>query len=148
MSRGFDAIRVVRIDAPPDRVWAALTEPELVRGYMHGTNLSTTWTVGDPITWSGEWKGKAYVDKGTVLEVDPVQHLRYTHWSPMGGSPDVPENYHTVSVDLAADGDGTRLSLTQDNNPTQADADAMAEHNWGPMLDGLKAVAEQPSRTS
>ena len=142
MSRGFDAIRVIEIAAPPDRVWAALTEPDLVRRYMHGTNLETSWTVGDPITWSGEWQGTAYVDKGTVLEVDPVQHLRYTHWSPMGGSLDLPESYHTVSFDLAADGDQTRLSLTQDNNATQAEADAMAENNWGPMLEGLKAAAE------
>jgi uncharacterized protein YndB with AHSA1/START domain len=142
MSRGFDAIRVVRIEALPDRVWAALTEPDLVRRYMHGTNLETSWTVGEPISWSGEWKGQPYVDKGTVLEVNPVQHLRYTHWSPMGGSPDLPENYHTVSFDLAADRAGTRLSLTQDNNPSQAEADAMAENNWGPMLDGLKTTAE------
>jgi uncharacterized protein YndB with AHSA1/START domain len=145
MSRGFDAIRVIRIAAPPDRVWAALTEPDLVGRYMHGTHLDTSWTIGEPISWSGEWQGKAYVDKGTVLEVDPVQHLRYTHWSPMGGSPDLPESYHTVSFDLVADGDGTQLSLTQDNNATQAEADAMAENNWGPMLDGLKATAERPS---
>jgi uncharacterized protein YndB with AHSA1/START domain len=142
MPRGYEATRTVRIAAPPARVWAALTEPDLVRRYMHGTNLATSWTVGEPITWAGEWKGQSYLDKGTVLEVDPVQHLRYTHWSPMGGSEDAPENYHTVAFDLAADGDGTRLSLTQDNNPSQAEADAMAENNWGPMLDGLKETAE------
>ena len=142
MPRGFEATRTLRIAAPPSRVWATLTEPDLVREYMHGTNMATSWTVGEPITWAGEWQGKSYLDKGTVLEVDPVQHLRYTHWSPMGGSEDRPENYHTVSFDLAADGDGTRLSLTQDNNPSQAEAEAMAENNWGPMLDGLKATAE------
>lgn len=142
MPRGFEATRTLRIAAPPSRVWATLTEPDLVREYMHGTNMATSWTVGEPITWAGEWQGKSYLDKGTVLEVDPIQHLRYTHWSPMGGSEDRPENYHTVSFDLAADGDGTRLSLTQDNNPTQAEAEAMAENNWGPMLDGLKATAE------
>ena len=142
MTIGFDAISTLTIDATTAQVWDALTNPDKVREYMHGTNLATDWKVGGPVTWSGEWKGKAYVDKGTVLEVDPVQHLRYTHWSPMGGSPDVPENHHTVSFDLAAHGDGTQLSLTQDNNPTQDEADAMAENNWGPMLDGLKAVAE------
>jgi uncharacterized protein YndB with AHSA1/START domain len=142
MPRGFEATRTLRIAAPPSRVWATLTEPDLVREYMHGTNMATSWTVGEPITWAGEWQGKSYLDKGTVLEVDPIQHLRYTHWSPMGGSEDRPENYHTVSFDLAADGDGTRLSLTQDNNPSQAEAEAMAENNWGPMLEGLKATAE------
>ena len=57
---------------------------------MHGTNLATDWKVGSPITWSGEWKGTPYVDKGTVLEVEPGRRLAYTHWSPMGGSEDRP----------------------------------------------------------
>jgi uncharacterized protein YndB with AHSA1/START domain len=143
MARGFEAVSTLAIEAPPEKVWRALTDPDQVREYMHGTNLATDWVVGDPITWSGEWKGKPYVDKGTVLEVDPQRRLSYTHWSPMGGSDDRPENYHTVSIDLAPEGSKTKLTLTQDNNPTQADADAMARNNWGPMLDDLKATAER-----
>jgi uncharacterized protein YndB with AHSA1/START domain len=143
MPRGFEAITSVVIAAPPAKVWRALTDPDQVREYMHGTNLATDWVVGDPVTWSGEWKGKPYVDKGTVLEVDPERRLSYTHWSPMGGSDDRPANYHTVSIDLNPDGSKTKLTLTQDNNPTQAEADAMASNNWAPMLEGLKATAER-----
>jgi len=143
MPRGFEAIKTLAIEAPPAKVWRALTDPDQVREYMHGTNLATDWVVGDPITWSGEWKGKPYMDKGTVLEVDPERRLAYTHWSPMGGSADQPENYHTVSIDLSPDGTKTKLTLRQDNNPSQSDADAMAENNWGPMLEGLKATAER-----
>jgi uncharacterized protein YndB with AHSA1/START domain len=143
MPRGFEAIKTLAIEAPPEKVWRALTDPDQVREYMHGTNLATDWVVGDPITWSGEWQGKSYVDKGTVLEVDPGRRLAYTHWSPMGGSADQPENYHTVSIDLTPEGSQTKLTLRQDNNPSQADADAMAENNWGPMLEGLKATAER-----
>lgn len=60
----------------------------------------------------------------------------------MGGSEDTPDNYHTVTCDLAEVGGQTELTLTQDNNPTQADADSMARSNWGPMLQGLKETAE------
>ena len=67
MPRGFEAIKTLAIEAPPAKVWRALTDPDQVREYMHGTNLATDWVVGDPITWSGEWKGKPYMDKGTVL---------------------------------------------------------------------------------
>jgi uncharacterized protein YndB with AHSA1/START domain len=142
MPIGFEAIRTLTIDAPPAKVWDALTNPDQVRQYMHGTNLASDWQIGGPITWSGEWKGHAYVDKGIVLEVEPETRLSYTHWSPMGGSEDRPENYHTVSFDLVDGGRSTSLTLTQDNNPTQAEADAMAENNWGPMLVGLKTTAE------
>jgi hypothetical protein len=41
------------------------------------------------------------------------------------------------------DGGRTVLTITQDNNATQDDAGAMAENSWGPVLLGLKAVAEK-----
>ncbi len=142
MTRGFEAVTSVTIDASRAKVWDALTDPAKVKQYMHGTNLATDWKVGSPITWSGEWKGTSYVDKGTVLEVEPGRRLTYTHWSPMGGSEDKPENYHTVTYDVADDGGTTTLTLTQDNNATQEEADKMAKDNWAPVLQGLKEAAE------
>jgi uncharacterized protein YndB with AHSA1/START domain len=143
VARGFEAVSKVAIDAPKAKVWDALKNPAKVKQYMHGTNLTTDWKVGSPIAWKGEWKGKSYVDKGTVLEVEPDKLLKYTHWSPMGGSPDEPENYHAVTCELAEKDGKTILTLTQDNNATQAEADTMAKDNWGPMLEGLKKTAER-----
>ena len=146
VSRGFDAVKTVTIDAPRETVWEALTDPAKVKEWMHGTTVASDWVVGNPVTWTGEWKGRSYVDKGIVLAVEPGRLLRYTHWSPMGGTEDAPENYHTVTFELAGVRDTTTLTLTQDNNATQEEADAVAENNWGPVLLGLKAVAEkQPS---
>jgi uncharacterized protein YndB with AHSA1/START domain len=143
VSRGFEAITSVVIDAPRATVWDALINPAKVKQYLHGTDMSTDWTVGSPIIWRGEWKGHSYVDKGTVLVFEPERLLTTTHWSPMGGTEDRPENYHTVTYELAEEGGTTTLTLTQDNNATQADADSMAENNWGPVLQGLKATAEK-----
>jgi uncharacterized protein YndB with AHSA1/START domain len=142
VSRGFEAIKSVTIDAPRAKVWDALTNPLKVKQYMHGTTMSTDWKVGSPITWKGEWQGQSYEDKGTVLAVELEKLLKTTHWSPMGGSQDKPENYHTVTYELAEQGGTTILTLTQDNNATQEEADKMAENNWGPMLQGLKETAE------
>jgi uncharacterized protein YndB with AHSA1/START domain len=143
VSRGFEAIKSVTIDAPRAKVWDALTNPLKVKQYMHGTTMSTDWKVGSPITWTGEWQGQSYEDKGTVLAVEPERLLKTTHWSPMGGSQDEPENYHTITYELAEQGGKTILALTQDNNATQEEADKMAENNWGPMLQGLKETAEK-----
>ena len=143
MSRGFEAIKTVTIHATRAEVWSALTNPEKVKQYMHGTEMSTDWKEGSPISWKGEWKGRSYEDKGTVLAVEPQRLLRYTHWSPMGGSEDKPENYHTVTYQLSGDDGKTTLTLTQDNNATQAEADKMAKDNWGPVLEGLKETTEK-----
>ena len=142
MTRGFEAINRVKIDAPKADVWDALINPAKVKQYLHGTEMSTDWREGSPIFWRGEWKGKPYEDKGKVLEVKAERLIRYTHWSPMGGSEDKPENYHTVTYELAGDDGKTILTLTQDNNPTKEEADKMARDNWGPVLQGLKKTVE------
>jgi uncharacterized protein YndB with AHSA1/START domain len=143
MTQNFVAETRITIHAPVEAVWRALTDPALVKQYMYGTNLETDWKVGSPITWKGEWEGKPYEDKGKVLAVEPRKLLKVTHWSPMGGSEDKPENYHTVIYELAERDGETVLTLKQDNNPTQEAADTMAEKNWGPVLEGIRKVAEQ-----
>jgi uncharacterized protein YndB with AHSA1/START domain len=143
MTRGYEAISTVTINASTADVWDALTNSAKVKQYMHGTDMSTDWKEGGSISWKGEWKGKSYEDKGKVLEVEPQRLLRYTHWSPMGGSEDRPENYHTLTFELAGNDGKTILTLTQDNNPTQEEADKMARDNWAPVLEGLKATAEK-----
>lgn len=143
MTRGFVAVNEVAINASTSDVWDALTNPHKIKEYMHGTDVSTDWHVGSPISWKGEWKGKPYEDKGEVLEVEPQRLLKYTHWSPMGGSEDKPENYHTLTYELAGENGKTTLTLRQDNNPTQEAADQMAKNNWAPVLEGLKQTAER-----
>lgn len=145
---GFIAETRVTIKAPAAAVWEALIDPELVKQYLHGTNLQSDWQVGSPITWTGEWKGEAYEDKGEVLEIEPQKRLTTTHWSPLGGSEDRPENYHTVTYELEEADGGTVLTLKQDNNPSQEEADAMAQNNWAPVLDGLKEVVEKEAARS
>lgn len=46
------------INAPLEKVWKALTEPEIVKQYFFGTDLVTDWKVGSPIIFQGEWEGQ------------------------------------------------------------------------------------------
>jgi uncharacterized protein YndB with AHSA1/START domain len=107
-----------------------------------GPRCQPIGTRAAPITWRGEWQGRAYEDKGTVLAVEPERLLKYTHWSPMGGSEDLPENYHTVTYELSSEEGKTVLKLTQDNNASEEEAEKMAANNWAPVLAGLKKTAE------
>lgn len=129
------------VAATPERVWAALTEPDQIATYMQGSRVSTSWEVGSPITWDGDYDGRAYQDKGEVLTYDEPQVLSVTHYSPMMGEPDVPESYHTLVYTLAADGDSTHLELTQDGCTDEEQAEQFSQ-NWQQMLDGLKAHVE------
>lgn len=130
------------ISAPADRVWDALVNPETIKQYMMGATVTSDWKPGSPITWKGEYNGKAFEDKGRIVRVERGKSIEYTHYSPMTGQPDVPENYHVVTVTLSPEGDGTRVDLTQTNNPT-ADGRKHSEQNWNQMLAGMKKVVEQ-----
>jgi hypothetical protein len=73
--------------------------------------------------------------------VEPQRRLVVTHFSPMSGQEDVPENYHTLTYVLEPRGEGTHLSLSQDNNASAAEA-AHSRDNWAAMLSALKNVVE------
>ena len=79
---------------------------------------------------------------GAPRQAFPTCSRQYTHFSPLAGLPDTPENYHTVTIDLSAAGDRTRVSLSQDNNPTDK-AREHSEKNWEAMLAGLKQFLEK-----
>ncbi len=141
MSDPYTARVSTLIDAPAARVWQALTDPDLIQQYLFGTRAKTDWQVGHPITWQGEWQGKPYKDKGTVLQVVPERLIVTTYWSSMAGLPDRPENYKKVTYELKPENGGTLLTLTQDNNASLEDK-AHSEQNWQMVLDGLKKLVE------
>lgn len=141
MAADFVATATIVVESTPEDIWDALIDPDRVRQYMFGTNVVSDWEVGLAITWQGEWNGKPYQDKGEVLEIEPHRRLRYSHYSPMSGEPDLPENYHTVTVDLTQNAGTTTVTLTQDNNDSEQARDH-SEANWQTMLDGLKEHVE------
>ena len=142
MNRDLIAKASVTINAMVDNVWDALVNHDAVRLYMFGTTVVTDWREGSPIAWKGEWKDKPYEDKGVVLQFKSGRSLRYSHFSPLSGLPDKPENYHTVTIELTGDGHRTRVSLAQDNNAT-GQAREHSEKNWEAMLAALKKFLEQ-----
>jgi uncharacterized protein YndB with AHSA1/START domain len=139
---GHVATAQCEIDAAPDKVWQALTDPELIKKYMFGSEVKTDWKPGSPITWQGEFEGRKYEDKGEILAVEPGRRLEVTHFSPLTGQEDRPENYHRVLYELRQIDGGTSVRLTQDNSSSAEEAEHSAA-NWQMMLDGLKKVAEQ-----
>jgi len=129
------------VDAPSTEVWEALITPDKIRRYMFGATVTSSFEVGSPITWQGEWKGQPFEDKGRILKVEPRRLLSYSHYSPLSGKRDAPENYHTVTIELLDEDGTTQVSIKQDNNPTE-EARRHSEENWRTVLDSLKHELE------
>ena len=142
MKQDLIAKAEVTINASAADVWSALVTPEAVRQYMFGAEVRSEWKEGSRIVWRGEWQGKSFEDNGVVLQVEPGRLLRYSHFSPLSGAADLPENYHTVTIELTETGPATRVVLTQDNNATEQAREHSAK-NWQQMLGGLKKYVGQ-----
>ena len=141
MNTSLIARAQVKINAPIASVWDALVNPDLIRQYMFGTDAVSDWKEDAPIVWRGEWEGKPYEDKGVILKLKPGQVLQYSHFSPLAGQPDVPENYHTVTIELSSAEAGTLVTLSQDHNASEEERQH-SEQFWEMMLATLKKLLE------
>jgi uncharacterized protein YndB with AHSA1/START domain len=142
VSKNLIAKQSITIDAPASKVWDALINPEMIKQYLFGTDAISDWKVGSPITYKGSWDGKAYEDKGTVLNVVDEKLLESTYWSSMSGTSDAPENYKNVRYELIPINNGTILMITQNNNATEEEKNH-SEQNWKMVLNSLKELLEK-----
>ena len=134
--------RVIRASA--DEVWDALVQPEKIKQFMFGADVDSDFRPGSPIRISGEFNGKPYQDKGEIVEARPRERLSFSHFSPAGGAPDTPENYHLVTYELSPRGEGeTEVTLTQSNltggvRPSDEKMHDEYVKNWTAVLEGLE----------
>lgn len=131
----------VQIKADASEVWEALTNPEMIKQYLFGTETVTDWKAGSRIIFRGMWEGKKYEDGGTILQIEPEKILQYTYWSSMSGTENIPENYATITFELSKAEGSTVLTVTNDNCKTEEMKKHLIE-NWNTVLNGLKALVE------
>jgi uncharacterized protein YndB with AHSA1/START domain len=131
----------ISVDATPAQVWKTLITPKLIKKYLMGTDVSSDWNEGSTITYTGEYEGKKYHDKGIIKKIEPEKVLQSTYWSSMSGKEDKPENYNLVTYKITKRDDKTFITLSQDNISTEKEKEHATE-NWGMVLKKLKEVVE------
>jgi uncharacterized protein YndB with AHSA1/START domain len=129
------------INAPVQKVWDALTKPELVKQWQYGSELITSWEIGSEIRFETIWDGKLFEQWGKVLAVNTNELIKYTLFAPRPGLEDKAENYFIMSYMLNKEGERTKLSILQeDNRPGAVQEKAQGEEN--PILNSLKSLVE------
>jgi uncharacterized protein YndB with AHSA1/START domain len=141
MKTNISAEVSIIVDAPVTKVWDALTIPEQIKQYFFGTDTVTDWKPGSPITFSGEWQGKKYHDKGTILEFREKSLIKYDYWSSMSGIEDKPENYAIITYKVSGNDNNVTVTITQENIPDEKTKEHSAE-NWKMLLGKLKEFVE------
>ncbi|MFM9838715.1 MAG: SRPBCC family protein [Cyclobacteriaceae bacterium] len=132
----------ISINAPKSKVWMALIDPEQVKKYFFGTVLKSDWKIGSTITFSGEWEGKPYLDKGIILQMEKEKILKYNYWSSFSGTEDKPENYATIIYSLEEKAGQTTIFISQDSIKSKEALDH-SEQNWQMIMKSLKELLEK-----
>lgn len=123
---GYTVRFEVELPAPPDRVWAALTEPTLIERWLAAATLDPS--PGGEVNYF--WPGESEMH-GVIAEFDPPRRLRYSWFE---------RDYTSqLAVDVATVGEGTsRLTLT---HSATSDEDAAGfGAGWHSHLESLRAV--------
>ena len=129
------------INASKPKIWKVLTDPNLIKEYLFGTETITDWKVGSDLTFRGEWQGQSYKDKGHILEILPESILSYDYWSGFSGMADLPENYSVVTYALKDEEEGVRLSVRQQGFANE-ESWKHSEAGWKEVLGKIKGIAE------
>lgn len=129
----------IDIHASPEKVWDALTNPEIIKEYLFGTQTITDWKVGSDIIFQGEYQGQHYKDKGIVKENIPLKKLSYDYWTGFSGLEDKPENYSLTTYMLqSSDPEKTNLTWTMKGFANEEGY----KHSKDGMSEFLKKVKE------
>ena len=126
------ASKSITINAKPAKIWDAITDPKLVKQWMFGAEVVSDWQKGNALVYKGNWNGTPFEDYATIVDIEPEKLLKATY----------SKNNNTVTYELELLGeDQTKMTISQDNNPTQEEADKAAE-NWSMTLEAIKQLLE------
>ncbi|MDX6181702.1 SRPBCC family protein [Flavobacterium sp. Fl-77] len=132
----------ILINASKDKVWDALTKPEIVKQWQYGSDLITDWEVGSEIRFRNEWDNKVFEQWGKIIAIVPHKLIKYSLFFPRPDLEDKEENYFIMSYILSDDDDRIKLEIVKEDNRTGAviEKDSGEEN---PVLKALKEIIEK-----
>jgi len=132
-------VYVTYIRATPEKVFEAITKPEIARRYWGHENVSD-WKAGS------DWKHVRASEQrtvelvGKVVEISPPTRLVIT-WAGASQAAD-PASYSRVSFDIAAYEEMVRLTVTHDELEAGSGMAKGIQQGWPIVLSSLKSLLE------
>jgi len=159
LERPMEKVFEIYIKATPERIWEAITDPEIRAKYHFGASVSSDWAPGSRLVM-GARDGTVELGDGEVLEADPPRRLVHTMralWSDdvMGeGFSRVTWEIEPVTAAFAQGhtssagangnvppgGDSCRVTVTHDQLREGANQELYG--GWPMILSGLKTWLE------
>ncbi len=114
--------KTISIAATPAKVWAYLTQPELMEKWIGEPEMNikveTDWVIGKAITIKG-FHHIDFQNTGEILAFVPHQLIRYNHLSSLSKLPARLENHTTISFSLQSSENTTQITVVLENFPSE-----------------------------
>ncbi len=128
----------IYIKTTPERLWQAITDPEMRRKYNFGVSVNSDWKPGSRYT-AGSPQSPTPIFEGEILEVDPPRRLVQS-FNAMWSEAVKNEGTSRVTWEIEQIKDSCRLIVTHDQ--LREDANAELYGGWPMVLSGLKTLLE------
>ena len=135
--RGAMTVFETYIKTTPERLWAAITDPEMRAKYSFGVQTRSDWTPGS--AYRASVPGVIDIAEGENLEVDPPRRLVQT-FNALWSDDVKTAGTSRVTWEIEPVGTSCRLRVTHDQLADGANSELYG--GWPMILSGLKSLLE------
>jgi uncharacterized protein YndB with AHSA1/START domain/DNA-binding transcriptional ArsR family regulator len=128
----------IYIRTTPERLWEAITDPDIRKKYNFGAGVTSDWSVGSRLQM-GVPEVDMLLGDGEVLEVDPPRRLVHT-LTALWGDDVKSEGASRVTWEIIQVEDSCQLKVTHDE--LREGANEQLYGGWPMILSGLKTWLE------
>ena len=123
------------IDAPRDKVWAALVDPVAMTRYLPVSDVRSSWSEGASISWRGELGAKVIDVAGVISRFEPGRALAYRYVDSLF------RHERHVTIELSDAGSGTLVAVTEAGQRNERER-AHQDGAWRLVLANLRSLLE------
>jgi len=141
--------KTIEINAPAQKVWKVLTEPEYIDQWVvefaggAEFHIESEWELESPVLWK-DHDGNVIVE-GNVTAFRPNEFLRFTVFDTSGERPPVTEE-DGITYNIKQQNNKTTLRVLQGDFSTMPEGEKfqqMTAQVWGRVLPKVKKLAEE-----
>ena len=138
LERTMEKVYEIYIRTTPERLWEAITDPEIRSKYHFGSQVTSDWQPGGRFEM-GNAKHGIVLGEGTNVEVDPPRRLVQT-MTALWGDEVKAEGETRITWEIEPVEDSCRLTVTHDQ--LREGANEQLYGGWPMILSGLKTWLE------
>jgi uncharacterized protein YndB with AHSA1/START domain len=132
-------VYVTFIRTTPEKLWTALTSPDLMKDYWFGMHCESDWTPGSP--WRLVFADGRVADAGEIVEADPNRRLAIK-WRNEFKPEMKAEGYSLCTFELEPADGAVKLTVTHEMDRAESKFIEGVSTGWPRILSNLKSLLE------